>query len=579
MQRVQALEAELSAMRSHCERLAAVVDKAGAMLLLAAPSGHIVMFNRACEEALGWEAGEAVGLLCWEVLCGVDDEFAVRRAFEHLDCTREHVHIPGEWKTRDGRRRSIIWTKTLLRREDGSIQYVLGTGIDATELRGAEERLRYISNFDTQTGLPNRMLLRDRLRKMKLKASSVGQVLGFMLLRLGRMPLIREALGPVAEQALVQEAAHRLRDAAGSDSVGRFSEDSFVFVAMGAAPAELALAARRVLAAVGQPYGWDEEELHLDPSIGIAVYPNDGMVYEVLVRSAEAALRQCADGVGQRYAFYRPALDQGANERFRLESALRRALERNELTLHYQPQVDLASGRIVGAEALLRWHHPQQGVIPPAVFIPLAEETGLILPIGDWVLSTACAQQRAWRDAGLPLVPVAVNLSAHQFDDRIVATVGRVLAECGIEPQLLELELTETASMADAGKSCALLAQLKQMGIRLAIDDFGTGFSSLNYLKRFPVDKLKLDRTFVADLLHDEDDVAISRAVIAMAHGLRLTVVAEGVESAGQLAVLREHGCDLMQGYYFSRPVPAAEYGRMLRDGTSLAQPAPQVPT
>jgi EAL domain-containing protein (putative c-di-GMP-specific phosphodiesterase class I) len=230
----------------------------------------------------------------------------------------------------------------------------------------------------------------------------------------------------------------------------------------------------------------------------------------------------------------------------------------------------MLSGRIVGAEALLRWRHPERGLVPPGVFIGLAEETGLILPIGDWVLWAACNQLRQWRNAGLPVVPVSVNLSALQFDDQIVGTVGRVLAECGIEPELLELELTESASMADADKSVVLLAQLKSMGVGLAIDDFGTGFSNLNYLKRFPVDKLKLDQSFIADLLDSADDQAISRAVIAMAQGLRLTVVAEGVETAGQLAMLAEHGCDLMQGYYFSKPVPAADFGRMLRDGVTL---------
>jgi PAS domain S-box-containing protein/diguanylate cyclase (GGDEF)-like protein len=559
-----------AALRSERNRLSAVVDTAGALVLLAAPSGHIVMFNRACEQALGWKASEAIGQPCWEVVRRVDDELAVRRVFQDLDSMAPTSRIQGEWHTRDGKRRSIIWTKTLLLRDDGSVEYVLGTGIDATELRGAEERLRYVSNFDTLTGLPNRMLLRDRLRQMKEQARGSGQVLGFMLLKLGRMPLIREALGPAAEQALVQEAAGRLRDAAGSDAVGRFSDGSFAVVALRAVAEDLALTARRLLAAVGKPYTYEDEELHLDPSIGIAVYPNDGMVYDVLVQGAEGALRQAGDGGGQRYAFYRPELNQGANDRFKLESALRRAVERKELELHYQPQVDIASGRIVGAEALLRWRHPERGLVPPGVFIGLAEETGLILPIGDWVLSAACNQLRQWRDAGLPLVPVSVNLSAHQFNDEIVGTVGRVLDDYGIEPQLLELELTESASMADADKSVDLLAQLKGMGIRLAIDDFGTGFSNLNYLKRFPVDKLKLDQSFIADLLDSPDDQAISRAVIAMAQGLRLVVVAEGVETAGQLAMLAEHGCDLMQGYYFSKPVPAADFGRMLRDEVTL---------
>jgi PAS domain S-box-containing protein/diguanylate cyclase (GGDEF)-like protein len=558
------------ALRSERNRLSAVVDTAGALVLLAAPSGHIVMFNRACEEALGWRSHEAIGRPCWDVVRRVEDELAVRRVFQDLDGMPPRARIQGEWHTRTGRPRSIIWTMTLLRRDDGSEEYVLGTGIDATELRGAEERLRYVSNFDTQTGLPNRLLLRDRLRQLKAQAKGAGQVLGFMLLRLGRMPLIREALGPAAEQALLQEAAGRLRETAGADVVGRFSDNTFAVLAQCTVAEDLALSARRLLAAAGKPFAWEDQELHLDPAIGIAVYPNDGVQYEALASGAEAALRQALEDVGQRVAFYRPELNQDANERFKLESALRRAIEREELVLHYQPQVDLASGRIVGAEALLRWRHPERGMVSPGVFIPLAEETGLIVPMGDWVLSAACRQQCAWREAGLPLVPVSVNLSAHQFDDRIVATVGRVLEQYGVEPHLLELELTESASMADADKSCALLAQLKNMGVSLSIDDFGTGFSNLTYLKRFPVDKLKLDQSFVADILKSGDDLAIPRAVIAMAHGLRLTVVAEGVETAGQLAVLAEHGCDMMQGYYFSRPLPAEDFGRMLRDGAML---------
>ncbi|MFC5547025.1 EAL domain-containing protein [Massilia aerilata] len=559
-----------AALRSERNRLSAVVDTAGALVLLAAPSGQIVMFNRACEEALGWTAAEAIGQPCWEVVRRVDDELAIRHVFQNLEGMPRTARMQGEWHTRKGGRRSIIWTQTLLRRDDGSIEYVLGTGIDATELRGAEERLRYISNFDTLTGLPNRLLLRDRLRQMKAQARGEGQVLGFMLLGLGRMALIREALGPAAEQALVQEAAARLRAIAGADAVGRFSDGSFAVLALRPAAEDLAVAARRLLAAVGKPYGWESEELHPDPALGIAVFPNDGLHYDVMVQGAEAALRQSLESVGQRYAFYRPELNQGANDRFKLESALRRAIEREELVLHYQPQVDLASGAIVGAEALLRWRHPERGLVSPGVFIPLAEETGLILPMGDWVLRTACGQQRKWRDAGLPLVPVSVNLSAHQFNDQIVGTVGRALEESGIEAELLELELTESASMADADKSVALLAQLKSMGVKLSIDDFGTGYSNLNYLKRFPVDKLKLDQSFVADILGSGDDLAISRAVIAMAHGLRLTVVAEGVEEAGQLALLAEHRCDAMQGYYFSRPLPAEDFGRMLREGARL---------
>jgi PAS domain S-box-containing protein/diguanylate cyclase (GGDEF)-like protein len=570
--RMEALVAERTeALRSERNRLSAVVETAGALVLLADPAGRIVMFNRACEEALGWRADEAIGRPCWEVLRGAHDGDVLQRLFGELsgaaDTDRLPARLQGEFRTRDGGVRNIVWTHTRLERADGSVEYVLGTGIDTTELRGAEARLRYVSNFDTLTGLPNRLLLRDRLRQMQARAASTGQVLGFMLLRFARMPLIRETLGPNADQVLVQQAGARMREIGSGDAVARFSDGSFVLVALRPDIEALAAAARRLLAALGAPYVYGSEELHMDPCVGIAVYPTDGADYESLVQIAEAAQRQAADGVIQRYAFYRPELNRGANDRFRMETALRRAVDRNELVLHYQPQVELASGAIVGAEALLRWNHPERGMVAPGTFIALAEESGLILPIGTWVLMTACAQIRDWQEAGLPVVPVSVNLSVYQFSDEIVGTLKFILDAYGVDPALLELELTESASMADAGKSYELLAQLKAMGIRLAIDDFGTGYSNLNYLKRFPVDKLKLDKSFVDDILCDGDDRAISRAVIAMAHGLRLTVVAEGVETAGQLAMLAEMGCDLIQGYYYSKAVAPEAFARMLTEG------------
>jgi EAL domain-containing protein (putative c-di-GMP-specific phosphodiesterase class I) len=356
-----------------------------------------------------------------------------------------------------------------------------------------------------------------------------------------------------------------LRDLAGQDAVGRFSEDAFALALLRTDADELAQAARRVLAGLQAPCMHEEQELHLDPCIGIAVFPNDGEHYEMLASGAESALRLAAEGAGQRYAFYRPELNHGADDRFRLESALRRAVERGELALHYQPQVRM-DGTLAGAECLLRWRHPERGDIPPSTFIPLAEECGLILPIGEWVLRRACAQLREWQSMGLAPVPVAVNLSAYQFTDRIVPTVRAILDEFGIAPDLLELELTESASMADPGKTCDLLAQLKAMGLRVAIDDFGTGYSNLSYLKRFPVDKLKLDQSFVRDILADPDDLAISGAVIAMARSLRLTPLAEGVETAGQLAALADLGCDLAQGYHFSPAMPADAFARLLAD-------------
>jgi PAS domain S-box-containing protein/diguanylate cyclase (GGDEF)-like protein len=578
--RMEALVVErTAALRSERNRLSAVVETAGALVLLTDAEGRIVMFNRACEETLGWRAADAIGRRCWDVVRQAGEPEASRAMFDALLDDRLAQPVQGECATRDGRFRSILWNSTVLRRDDGSVDFVLGTGIDITELRGAEERLRYVSNFDTLTGLPNRQLLRDRLRELEGQARASSRTLGFLLLRFGRMALVRETLGPRAEQALLQQVAARLKEMAGNDPVGRFSEGAFALAALCDDTEEFAALARRLLAGLDPGYQFEGEELHLDPCIGIAVYPNDGRDFDLLAKSAEAAQRLAADGVGQRFAFYHAQLNQGANERFRLESALRRALDRDELELHYQPQVDRA-GRIAGAEALLRWRNPERGLVSPGVFIGLAEESGLILPIGEWALRQACAQLRAWQLEGLDPVPVSVNLSVLQFSDRIVPTLRRILDDYGVDPSLLELELTESASMADAGKSVELLAQLKAMGIRLAIDDFGTGYSNLNYLKRFPVDKLKLDQSFVRDILHDGDDLAISRAVIALAHGLRMTVVAEGVENAGQLALLAELGCDLIQGWHYSRAVPADDFARLLRAGTLAGGGADaQVPT
>jgi PAS domain S-box-containing protein/diguanylate cyclase (GGDEF)-like protein len=558
------------ALQSERNLLSAVVETSGALVVLIDPAGQIVLFNRACETALGWPASDALGRPAWEVFRLDGDESAVRRFLHDLPFEQTPPQVPGQWLARDGTLRSIIWTVTPLHRADGSVEYMLGTGMDTTALRGAQKRLEYVNNFDTLTGLPNRVLLRDRMPQQKAQARTEAKLLGLMLLRCERLHLIRETLGLGAEQALLLQVAARLSSLDGTDSVARFAESSFALVAMRQDEGQLALAARNLLAVMERPFLHAGEELHLDPRIGIAVFPNDGLYFEDLVRGAETALRRAGGALESHYEFYRPELNRGASERFKLESALRRAIERDEFELHYQPQVTLGSGAIVGFEALVRWRHPERGLVGPGAFIALAEETGLILPIGEWVLRRACGQCRAWQDAGLPVVPVSVNLSARQFSEQIPQTVRRILDETGLDPKLLELELTESASMDAPEKSFEILRELKAMGIGLAIDDFGTGYSNLNYLKRFPVDKLKLDQSFVRDIVSDPDDLSIARAVIAMAHGLRLTVIAEGVEDAGQLALLAAHGCDEIQGYLFSRPVEPEACAQMLRDQVAL---------
>ena len=558
------------ALQTERNLLSTVLDTAGALVVLCGPDGRISLLNRSCEETFGWKAGEALGRPVWEVFSLRDDENAVRRFWHDLPLEDMPRQIQGEWLTRDGAVRSVIWSTAPIRNSAGEIEGVLSTGMDVTELRGVEDRLRYLSNYDSLTGLPNRALLRDRVVQLQEASQGDGQVMGFLVIGLDRLALVRQTLGDQVERALLQDASRRLAALSAGDTVARYAENTFAVVARRASVDELAVLARQALACLGGPFAWEGEELHLDPRIGITVFPNDGDSYDTLAQGAENALARVDAGGGERYTFFRPEFNQGADARFRLENALRRAIEREEFLLHYQPQVDLKSGAIVGVEALVRWHHPERGMIPPGQFIPLAEETGLILPLGEWVLHEACRQCRAWQDAGLDVVPVSVNLSARQFSEQIPATVRRILDQTGLEPRLLELELTESASMKDPQKSFGILRQLKDMGVRLAIDDFGTGYSNLNYLKRFPVDKLKLDQSFVRDIVSDPDDLSISRAVIAMGHGLRLTVIAEGVESHGQLSLLADNGCDEMQGYLFSRPVPAEACELLLREGASL---------
>ena len=457
-----------------------------------------------------------------------------------------------------------------LRRYNDSLQAEVSE--KTAELRAAEEMVGYLRNFDRATGLPNRILLRDRVRQAQDRTVHEENVFGLLVVDLSRLDMIHGSLGIEAGQEVLGQAASRLQGwATPYDTVARFGDESFAIVTPAASAQDLGAAAEQVLAVLDQAYVFGAHEVYVKASIGIAVFPDDGVTFEALEQAAEASARRAKSHATQRYCYFTPELNAFANERLKLESALRRALERDEFLLHFQPQADIASGAVIGVEALVRWRHPELGMVPPGRFIGLAEDTGLILPLGEWVLRQACLQNKAWQDAGLPKVPVGVNLSARQFAQDIPALVRCALDESKLEPCYLELEVTEIASMDDPEHTIKVLQRLRAMGVRLAIDDFGTGYSSLNYLKRFPVDRLKLDKSFVDDLICNPDDLAIARAVIAMAHSLRLKVIAEGVETAGQLALLAEHGCDEMQGYLFSRPLDAEACGELLRQGTALA--------
>ncbi|MBJ7313091.1 EAL domain-containing protein [Rugamonas sp. CCM 8940] len=457
---------------------------------------------------------------------------------------------------------------------DGVFQGYRGTGSEITARKQSEQRIQHIAHHDVLTGLPNRVLLQDRLGQAVAYANRSGHPLWVMLIDLDRFKFVNDSLGHKAGDLLLKTVASRLQDSVReSDTVARLSGDEFVAI-LTEYPDEALTpeVSARIMRAMAQPVQLEGKEFFVTCSIGVAIYQADGTPAQHLIEHADIAM-YCAKKQGRNNTqFYRPAMNEEALERLRIEGALRNALERDEFVLHYQPQVDLDSGRIVGMEALIRWRHPELGMVQPDRFIGLAEETGLIVPIGAWVLASACAQTQAWLAAGLGPLRVAVNLSARQFNEpKLPAAIAAVLASSGLAPDCLELELTESLFMSDVTLAVELLHQLKGLGLTLSIDDFGTGYSSLSYLRQFPIDVLKIDRSFVSDIGASGDEAAIVVSIIALAHNLKLRVVAEGVETARQLDYLWRNGCDQMQGFHFSPPVPAAVFEQMLKDGKHLA--------
>ena len=462
--------------------------------------------------------------------------------------------------------------------ETGTLAGYRGTGSDITERKLTEQRVHHVAQHDVLTGLPNRSLLQDRLGQAIAYATRSGYPVWVMLIDLDRFKFVNDSMGHKAGDVLLMTVAARLtgslRD---TDTVARLSGDEFVVILSEHAEEPLRPEiVQRVMDSVAQPVMLGTKEFFVTCSIGVAVYPSEGTPADSLIEHADIAMYSAKKMGRNNFQFYTPAMNEESLERVRIEGALRNALERNEFVLHYQPQVDLKSGRIVGMEALIRWNHPELGMVPPVRFIGIAEETGLIVQIGAWVMRTACAQNKAWQDAGLGKLRVAVNLSARQFGAAdLIASLESVLNDTGLDPDCLEIELTESLFMSDVTPAVELLHRMKSLGVNLSIDDFGTGYSSLSYLSRFPIDVLKIDRSFVADITHDANDAAIVTSIIALAHNLKLAVIAEGVETAEQLDYLRSHGCDEMQGYYFSKPLAAADFEQMLRRGRCLALPAP----
>jgi diguanylate cyclase (GGDEF)-like protein/PAS domain S-box-containing protein len=459
-------------------------------------------------------------------------------------------------------------TITPLKDANGRVTHFVSTGKDVTERTQIQERLQYIAQHDALTDLPNRVLLFDVLKRALARARRHGRQVAVMFIDLDRFKNINDSLGHEAGDKVLQQLSERFTRAVRSsdDLVARFGGDEFVIVLDDVAnESDIREIAQKVLHALLPPFKVDHQQLYITASIGVSLFPGDGEDSSTLLKHADVAMYRAKDLGKNTYQFYSADMSARAFERLTLESSLRHALERGEFLLHYQPQLAVENGSIIGVEALLRWQHPEFGMVMPAEFMSLLEETGLIVPVGEWVLQAACAQLRVWHDAGWTGLRMAVNLSARQFHSTVLASaVERALALLDGGAERLELEITESVLMHNAAATEETLKKLAAMGCRIAIDDFGTGYSSLSYLKRFPLNVLKVDRSFVRDIPADNDDAAIVSTIVAMAHNLRLAVIAEGVETHEQLAFLRACGCDVMQGYLFSRPVPADQIKGLL---------------
>jgi diguanylate cyclase (GGDEF)-like protein/PAS domain S-box-containing protein len=553
----------------------AIEASANAVIITSAraPDYAIEYVNSAFERMTGYAANEVIGRSL-RFLHREDCEQPGLEEIRALIKEQREGHATVRNYRKDG---SLFWSDVHIapvKDETGRTCHFVAAKYDITATKKYEAELEYQSSRDLLTGLANRTLLRDRLTQAIAFAARYQHPIWVVFLNLDRFKIVNDTLGFQSGDLLLKSVAERLNSAAReSDSVARMGSDEFVLILPECSDETLCtVAVQRIMDAVAQPLVIAGHEIFPVCSAGLAVYPGDGEDAEELVKHAHIAMYRAKEAGGNGFRFYTPAMNQRASEMLRMESDLRNALERDEFELYYQPQVELRTGRVVGMEALLRWNHPEFGMLLPDRFIGLAEESGMIVPIGAWVMRRACRQSKRWQEAGFGCLRVAVNLSVRQFaQEDLAQSIAATLLESGLEAHCLDIEVTETLVMADVERAVGTLRALKELGVHLSVDDFGTGYSSLAYLKRFPIDVLKIDKSFVQDVTKDPDSAAIVRSVISLAHSLHLQVIAEGVETEAQLCYLRRHSCDQMQGYYFSKPLPVDAFEQLLAQGRALA--------
>jgi diguanylate cyclase (GGDEF)-like protein/PAS domain S-box-containing protein len=549
------------------QRLASIVEFSEDAIIGKNIDGVITSWNRGAEKIYGYTRDEVVGRDL-SFLLPPERQAEIQAIMERVLSGQSIECLETQRLTRTGSAIDVSLSVSPIKDASGHIAGASTIARDITQRKVAEKQVQFLAYYDALTGLPNRTLLQDRLAKALASARRQKNKVALLFLDLDRFKTINDSLGHSVGDLVLQQVAERLKKwGREQDTVARVGGDEFLIVLTAVKePADAAVAAERLMDTMTAEFIAQGRSLSISCSIGIGIFPEHGTDGETLIKNADAAMYCAKENGRNNFQFFTKEMNAQAVERLMMESGLRLALAKKELFLMYQPQIEIATGRITGLEALLRWQHPELGLVPPDKFIRIAENSGMIMPIGEWVLRTACSQARKWQDEGFLAVPVAVNVSAVQFRQAgFCELIGRVLYETGLAPQYLELELTESLLLSNADTMFSVLQDLRAMGLKLAIDDFGTGYSSLSYLRQFPVGKLKIDRSFIRDVVVNPDDAAIATAIIGMAKSLNLKVIAEGVEDEAQMSFLRARQCDEIQGYYFSKPLAVDKVAEKLR--------------